>query len=150
MTWLRSFSQFHSIAIATGVVLGLMLSPAIGVFTELVFDAFDDAYPVLVMRGEVRSVSQDEVILQISGEKKRSCQFLRISAYTRDAVGNMQSANIKRIGVQELGITRPIGKADIGTWRIWPRDGASGVLVFVTHNCSDRTVTTKVADVVLK
>jgi len=150
MTWLQTLWKAHVTAIILGVLLGLLLGPLFGVVSESVYGAYDEAYPVVEMHGDVQSTTVHDVVLHISGEKKRGCQPMRITAYTRDKNGNLQDANIQKLGVAERGLSRPLGPVDLGLWRIWPRDGADGVMVFVTHQCAGRSVITKVADVVLQ
>lgn len=149
MNMLASIVKYPGSAVA-GLLAGLvLLVPLAQSMSAQAMQAWDKMNPVVTMQGTLVSASSDEVVLSIAGTKNRDCSYVRVSAYTEWMDGSMRDAYIMRSDFPEKGDTKPRGKFQIGTWRIWPRAGGVRVLVYVHHQCGQRLVTTKIADVPL-
>jgi hypothetical protein len=114
--------------------------------------AFDDAFPVLVMEGELVGREGDSVQVHIVGEKYRGteCVLIRIYGYAVSKDGTMHNAVTTRIDVPASGIIRPAGKYDIGIWSVRPvHEGAARVRVYTDHDCVGRVIRTMIVDVPL-
>lgn len=109
--------------------------------------AYDGVFPVVKMRGEIVGRTDSHVIVHMYGEKLRLCKFVKIQGYSKFPDGTLKNINIDRTDVPFKGETRPLGKFNIGTWRLWPIDGARGAAVYIEHDCDKRPVLTKIADV---
>jgi hypothetical protein len=137
--------------IGTMVIVGAFLGGAVVPAVHGLIEAFDAANPVLVVRARVVSVSTEDVVVSLAGEKRRDCQYIGLQAYTRQrGIDALTDAYIRRLDIPETGVTRPIGSfRSFGEWRIWPRGNASVVLVYANHGCSGRLVISKVAEIQL-
>ena len=144
----RAWDTFmrYPIALTVGAAVGLTLSPISFGVMDWVLQGYDRWHPVVEMTGEVVGKTRDAVDIHISGEKKRDCTYIQLQAYGVRP-NALHDLNIQRLGVVERGDTKQRGIYDIGTWRVWPVDGANGVLVLVQHLCAGRVVTTKIAEV---
>ena len=134
------------------IVLGIFLS---GIFAQPIKDAYleyyDLAYPVVVMRGSLVSQDEDSVVIHISGEKLRPCRYLRMLSYTSKNGQLTDAYHSRTIGFLDDGSTKPIGKLDVGYWRIFPKQDADAVEMYVQHDCGGgRITTTQTAEVHLK
>lgn len=129
-----------------GLVLLVPLAQSISAQATQTWDRFN---PVVSMQGTLISASSEEIVLSIAGTKNRDCSYIRVSAYTEWSDGSLRDAYIMRTDMLEKGDTKPRGNYQIGTWRIWPRAGGVRALVYVHHQCGQRLVTTKIADVSL-
>lgn len=140
------------ILISTMIVVGGLLGGAVVPMVQSAWDTFDRQNPVLLVRATVLQATRDEVVVQLSGEKRRDCQYIGLQAYTRAAGGTvLADAYIRRIDVPEAGTTRPIGEyANLGTWKIWPRGEAGVIAIYAQHACGGRLVISKVAELMLK
>lgn len=136
-------------AIITGVLVGVVVSTAGTVWVPTILAAFDKLSPVVVMEGRLVEAKENYLVVHISGEKFRDCQYLNINAYGAEKDGNLRDLSIMRVDKIEDGTTKPKGKWDIGYWKVWPSDGITGVMVVVSHNCEGRLINTKIAEVVL-
>ena len=112
---------------------------------------FDRYLPVVRAQGVLLSQAADSVVIALSGKKLRECRYAGLQAYSRMPDGTMRDASIKRIDQPAGGLTRPVGKFDMGQWDIRPTDGAAAVVVFVQHSCRANDLrSTKMADVRIK
>ena len=108
---------------------------------------YDVTSPVVTMKGTLVKRESDAVVLSIEGEKHRSCKFIGLQA-NATANGVVRDAFLTRIDAPETGQSRPVGLVSIGTWRIKPvQPGPNTIRVFVTHECDERTIITKIAEV---
>ena len=129
-------------------VLGAMFFPAT---LENVRDSYDTTHPVWqgVVAHDVKN-NENNITFRLSGEKVRDCRFLRIIAtigYVQDGVAD---ASITRTDKPMVGINRPLGKQELGTYEVWPtRKEARFVFVRAEHECDMRVVSSKLATVVL-
>ena len=110
---------------------------------------YDSTFPVLTMRGELVSRTATEIQVRMVGTKDRECTYVNIQAYVDTGDGALKDVFIARADRPQTSKTRPAGVYDIGTWRIWPTEGAKTVTVFVQHSCDGRLVLSKVAEIVL-
>jgi hypothetical protein len=137
--------------ISTAIIVGMLLS---GVFTDAIRAAYQDFYnrqfPVVTMRGKLVSQDSASATIHITGTKNRDCKFVGLLAYTSQN-GSLTDAFKERVtGPKEDGTSKPKGTYDIGYWRIWPKQGADSVLMYVQHDCAGpHLTTTKIADVAL-
>lgn len=105
-----------------------------------------DSQPVVIMQGQIVSRDSSSVTIHLWGEKLRACTYVSVNAYTRHN-GVMKDAFTKRLEAPHAGVTKPLGRFDIGNWLVWPIDGVSKVLIYSQHDCSGRVVITKIAEV---
>lgn len=134
------------ITVVLAVLVGVAIAPGGGF--DWLYALYDDVRPVVTMSGTLVSRDADSALIDIAGEKHRSCQFLSIRAYSmRD--GTLMDANIERVDRPQDGHTKPVGRYDIGRWRVWPVKHAVGVKVYVKHSCDGRLVLTKISEVAL-
>lgn len=133
----------------------VLVSIALGVLAtqygmEWTDHLYDSVRPVVSMRANVASRGSDYVVVRLVAHKYRPCRYARMQAYAITAEHIMRSVYMERIDIPESGATRPVGEEfDAGLWRIWPTDGASSVALYAHHQCEDRQVSTRVADVKL-
>lgn len=146
----------HRFQLPMGIVAGASVAVLLvlwfPVLVGLMFDAFDDLYPVLTMRGRVVKVEADTVYVHIKGTKNRGteCKLARIYGYWIEADGTRHLATATRIDIPAVGATHLAGKHDIGVWAIRPvQPDAVSVRVLTEHNCVGRFMKTKIADVTL-
>lgn len=135
----------------------ILVTLAIGIFlsssaTDYVLSTYrewyDDTHPVVKMAGTLVERTDDSATVHVTGEKLRACRFVSLHSYTRKH-GVMTDAYRSRIGQSEDGATKPVGKHDYGTWKIWPIEGANLVVMTVTHECSGRLVSAYIAEVLI-
>lgn len=141
----------HPVAVALYLMLGLFLG---AIAPDLIPGArswFDMTFrPVVVMSGRLVDVSEQQALVRIAGEKRRSCDFAGISAYALDPAGFGRDVKLSRAdGIPQDGHTKPTGNFDLGVWRIDGIGHAVRAQVWVTHFCQGRRVVTKIADVAL-
>lgn len=136
------------LSITLGALIGLLLSPISWGAMDWLMAGYDRAYPVVEMSGQITGRTPTSVDVHISGRKSRDCTYIQLQAYAVRA-GTLHDANIQRLDIPERGDTKQRGAYDIGTWRVWPTDGATGALVMVQHLCAGRIVTTKITEVTL-
>lgn len=136
----------------------LLLSALLGYFLAasspltIMLSVYDRVFPVVVMEGTlVTRLDDGSAVIHLTGEKRRDCAYVKIDSYSMNQLGIIKDANQERVdGVPNDGASKPVGKYDLGTWRIFPVDpDASKVSMYSVHRCSDRTVYTKIAEVPL-
>ena len=116
-----------------------------------VWFVFDHYLPVVRTYGEIVEKSSDSVIVGLVGEKLRECRYSGLQAYSRMPDGTLRDASIKRVDKLATGVTRPVGKFDMGQWDVRPTTGAVSVVIFVQHSCRANDLrSTKMADVSIK
>jgi hypothetical protein len=135
--------------IAAGVALGLLAAPLTPIVTESWRDWYDGLHPVI--RAQVRVVSVDEhrAVINMQAEKLRECEYVRLVAYTIDMDGIRRDATVRRIDTETRGITRGVGKYDLGQWEVYPRLGGRMVRIESVHDCDGRQVRTLLGQVEL-
>ena len=142
--WRMPWSTAFGVLVGVGAVL--MTPTVIGPLR----DAYDTAFPVLVMTGKVIEREPDAVIVHISGEKIRGdeCRLLSVYGYAIMPNGLLADATATRIDAPATGRVRDKGHYDIGNWRIVPVDrNAVRVRVVAQHDCVGRVVLSTIADV---
>ena len=136
-------------SIVLGLLLGLFGGQVLSGMADMLTEHYDAWRPVVKITGERVGAESNAVFIRLRGTKNRECGYLRLTAFTADASGRLLAAYIKREARDELGETLPLGAYEFGTWRLWPIDGALRAVVYISHQCGDRIVRTKVADVAL-
>lgn len=144
-----SYAKHNLISLTMGAFLFVILASEIGDIKNSIYKKYDELYPVVTMTGDIVKKEPGTVTLAIQGEKHRACNYVRIQAYTKRPDGSLQDAYIRREDRPESGDTKPPGKYDIGHWKVWPIDNSNRVVVYVQHNCNDRIVYTKIADIIV-
>jgi hypothetical protein len=136
----------HIISMRWTIIASLGIGILLSMVTPWTF--IDSVFPVVVMDPVVVQKTQSEVLVQLSGKKQRDCKYEGISAYNQ--VGqHLRDLNIERVDKPAVGITRPKGSFDFGTWRIWPTDKTKLIAVYVQYDCSGRDVHVRAAEVAL-
>ena len=131
-------------AAGIGIVFGVLIAPGGGF--DWAYSIYDELRPVVRMSGRIVERSGESILLSITGEKLRACEYLAMRAYAeRD--GRLLDVNAARVDRPEDRHTKPRGVFDLGQWRVWPVDGAASVLVYSTHSCDGRLVVSKLAEV---
>lgn len=142
MTFLRDMRYSIIAAAVAGTIFGLLV-PA-----TAMWPVYDRLFPVVEMRGQLVRFDADAAVVHITGRKLRDCKYIRIQAYTEAAEGRLRDIYIRRVDIPETGGTKATGNYDIGYWAVRPVDVAhDDVRVFVQHECSGRTVLTKIAEI---
>lgn len=136
----------------TAILAGLFLAPLVGDLSrDSAYDWYDKTHPVVDYKAELVSRSLNAVLLHIKGVKLRDCLAIEnsIQSYVVDLDGTIVDVFEEKI-THDPGGSRPVGKVDIGAWRIWPVSrNARQVLVYVQHMCGSHRVMSKIADVEL-
>jgi hypothetical protein len=146
---MNSTFKHQPFTVTFAVLLGLLLAPLIGIVHDSLQDAWDKAFPVVRINAKIVSASSEEVIISMYGAKERDCTFLRVQAFVRMNDRELADVNIRRVDVVENGDTKKLGNYFMGTWRVWPIDGAKGVVIDVNHLCGNHIVVTRVADLLI-
>ena len=133
--------------VIVAAVVGVWLAPLGQTAWDAVQNYYDDSFPVVRMSGRLVKADADSVWLEVSGEKLRTCTYIRIQSYVKSASGVLTDSYVRRENMPERGDNKPLGKFSIGVWRVWPRSDAVAVLLYVQHDCDGRMVSTKVAEV---
>ena len=134
-------------AIAAGILAALIGVPLFSVVSELALSVYDQRYPVATAVVTREPSPPGEVQFTMVTTKHRDCTILRVSAYQR---GSGEAFN--RVNVQKMsgGIidSIPAGKTVASTmWRVWPTEPEGMVTIYVEHDCGDRLVRTKLAEI---
>jgi hypothetical protein len=134
-------------SILAGVIAALICVPAVFVATEWVLSVYDQRFPVATAVTTREPSPPGEVQFTMVTTKHRDCTILRVSAYQR---GSGEAFN--RVNVQKMsgGIidSIPAGKTVASTmWRVWPTEPEGMVTIYVEHDCGDRLVRTKLAEI---
>lgn len=137
------------LTIATGIVLGGLLSPVAIATNDWLAAQYDRVFPVVEMNGQLLSLGDDEAVIALAGRKNRECTYTGIQAYSVGRDGNMTDTFIVRTDIPESRDTKPRGTFDVGTWRVWPLPDSRGIVVYINHLCGSRVVLTKVAHIPL-
>ena len=132
--------------LGTMALLGVIIGVFVGHADDALSAVYDEAFPILSVQAEVRIADSERIVVALKGEKYRSCQFLRIDAFTRHDDGVLADAYMRRTDQIQDGSTKPLGRFDMGTWAIWPRDGAMGVVIYSQHACYGRLVQTRLTE----
>jgi hypothetical protein len=135
--------------IAAGVALGLLAAPLTPIVTETWRDWYDGMRPVITATVRVVDVDEHRALISMQAEKLRECDYVRLVAYTIDADGIRRDATIRRLDAEVRGITRGVGKYDLGKWEVYPRLGGRTVRVESVHDCDGRQVRTVLGQVEL-
>lgn len=136
----------------SGVVIGVaavLIAPSV---VGPMRDAYDGAFPVLRMTGEVVKREPGAVVIHIKGEKVRGdeCRLLTVYGYTVAPSGVLIDASATRVDAVATGRVRESGHYDIGWWRVVPVSmDAKRAIVMTQHDCVGRVVLSTVADVAL-
>ena len=135
--------------VLVGALIGVLIAPAGQSGWRAISGLYDETWPVVVMQGHLVGRVEDAVVVEVAGEKRRDCRYLRIQAFARGVDGALRDVFAMRQDRPEAGATKPLGTFNIGRWKIWPTDDAVAVLMYSQHDCSGRIVQTKIADVLL-
>jgi hypothetical protein len=141
------FAWQHPSAILVGGIIGLLTVLWWPLLVEFSDSAVDSIYPVIRSETAILSRTDTEVTLAVKYRKTRDCRFKGLQAYSVMPGGHMRNAEFESEHYRGEGITRPVGNYEGGQWRIWPTNGAAGVVIFVQHDCGKgRLVTSKLAE----
>lgn len=135
---------------ATLGLVGLYTAPQI---MGWITSAYDEAFPVVTMRGRLVARGDDYVDIHIAGVKNRGeeCRLQNVYGYTRRADGLRADAQATRQDKPETRRLRDQGAWDVGIWRVQPVDPlADTAEVWTHHNCVGRDVLTRIAEVKVK
>jgi hypothetical protein len=135
--------------IAVGVIMGLLMAPLAPFVSEVAGEWYDGMRPVISAQVRVVEVDEHRAVITMQAEKLRECEYVRLVAYTIDTDGVRRDATIRRIDAETRGITRGIGKYDLGRWEVYPRLGGRMVRIESVHDCDTRQVRTLLGQVEL-
>lgn len=133
-------------SILAAACVGMLLAPLGQTWWRGVTSYYDDARPVLRMTATVTSVTSDSVVLHLTGEKLRSCRYIRMQAFVRLVDGVLDDIGLLRVDQDEIGSSKPVGKHDFGQWKVWPIKGSRKLVIYAQHDCGDRLVTSKAVE----
>ena len=131
-----------------GILLGLFIASYIGSIRSFVMNTHAEFFPVVKYQAEIVGRKDDFVLIHVWGEKLRDCPAIKdsLESYTvrKDTLFD---ANEFRIDGNPN--SRPVGKVDLGVWKIWPVEGAKRVRMYVSHDCDGSVIRSKIVDVPL-
>ncbi len=128
-----------------GVVLALLLAPAVSTLTDAAQSAYDEHYPVATVQAVRVPGPAGEVRLTMKTTKHRDCVLQRVFAYDQAPDGTHVRATIEKMQPGELE-TIPRGETVTSTvWRVHPVTGKA-IVVFAEHACGDRVVRTRLIE----
>ena len=104
---------------------------------------------VVKMHGELVDATQDIVVIHITGQKLRDCNYMGVQGFMRDHTGFLHESITVRIDMKETGASKPVGQFDIGYWQLVRQQNAVAAVVFVNHDCNGYKRFSKIADVAL-
>lgn len=108
----------------------------------------DSLFPVVTMRAEIVTKHPAEIVMRLIGTKHRDCRYEGINAFAR--MGDLlRDLHMDRIDKPADGQTKPKGRFDFGTWRVWPTANTKLVEVYVQYDCGGRSVFVRAAEVAL-
>lgn len=136
-----------------GLICGFFLSPILGdIIITGAWSVYDKHYPVVEFKGELLAREAAAVIVRVDGRKLRDCIYVdnSLQSFSIDSDNVLHDAYETKIGdpAGYSNVSRPIGYAVVGTWRVWPvLDTTRGVSMYVKHTCGSHQVVSKIADV---
>lgn len=101
---------------------------------------------VVTMSGKIVAQTPVYVDIHITGEKLRTCSYIRMFSMTLGPNG-LSEARLESVDKPSRGTTKPVGKLDLGIWRVSPVSGATKASIYVQHDCDSTVVISKVAEV---
>ena len=134
-------------SILAGVIAALICVPAVFVATEWALGVYDQRFPVATAVTTREPSPPGEVQFTMVVTKHRDCTILRVSAYQRSEGGAFNRVNIQKVTGGAVD-TIPVGNTAASTmWRVWPTEPEGLVSVYVEHNCGERLVRTRLAEI---
>lgn len=134
--------------ILMAALIGFMVAQAGQEVRSAVLSVYDAVRPVVTLvSATIMEQGADDMVVGLVVRKARDCDYVRLQAFGAIADEPMMDAYMRRIDTPEKGTTRPRGTFNIGVWRIWPINGASSVIVYAQHDCGNRIVQTRLADI---
>ena len=126
-----------------GVCVGLFLSISTRMSDELAYDLYDQAYPVLDARAEIKSKDPGGWTVVMWSRKHRDCRLLEVQAFDVSQTIEIRRLQFERKdGAQPSGM--PPGQFRSSEYRISPAPINRLKLSFL-HECDGRSVRTPVA-----
>ena len=127
-----------------GILFAILMQPLAPVLKHV----YETSAPVVDMHGVVVERTDESVLIHITGRKLRSCEFMRVTAFTANGAGELKDAYLERFsGKAQDGATKPVGMHDLGLWRVWPVAGSARASVFAQHDCNGELILSRIADV---
>jgi hypothetical protein len=140
-TFLHKFNWVAWAVLGMSVFAWAVVSPG-----PWLVEMYDARNPVLKLDAKVVLATADSVVISATGDKVRSCQYVRLQAYGVDTNGVLYDASIERIDQFEDKDSKPVGSFNFGTWRIWPRGNSVRVQIFSQYLCGQRMVVQRILD----
>ena len=110
----------------------------------------DAVLPVVIANSVSMSKEENAVVIKIEGWKIRECTYLGVQAFAVPQNGAKVDAFLVRLDQPATNRTKPIGKFNMGTWRVWPTVGAERMVVYAAYSCdAGDWRSNKIADVAL-
>ena len=133
------------------IIFGVLIAPsAEKSVSGSFYDWYDAHNPVVRWHGELVSQAEDFVLVRVSGEKLRECDYVPASLESYAVRASVRfDAREQRVDGIEGATSRPVGPANLGVWKLWPVKGADSVEMWIAHECSGRIVRSKMVDVAL-
>lgn len=138
-------SPSYIVSAVIGVVVALLLAPALVTLTDAAQDAYDQHYPVATVKAVRVPAPAGEVRLTMTTTKHRDCELQRVFAYDQAGDGTHVRTKIEKLDAGELE-TIPAGETVHSTvWKVHPVTG-TGIVVFSEHDCGGRVVRTRLIE----
>lgn len=131
------------------VLFGIFIAPTSNSGVHSIYGVYDSMYPPVKMQGTLVEKSMDYAIVHIEGENLRQCKFIQMDSYSRRDGYLRYTSEMPFNQASYDANTRPLGTFDMGNWKVWPTKGADAVFLYMEHDCDNRIVVTKVAEVSL-
>ena len=135
-------------AVIIGALAGLIAVLWWPAIIETANRAVDTAFPVV--SGDAATVARDHdaVIIAVTFRKHRDCRYERVQAYAKLAGDVKTAIYSERVDRPAESRSVPAGETYFaGRWKLWPIDGAYGVVMYAQHDCGGRQVSSLLAEV---
>jgi len=126
------------VTVVVGVLAGMLLAPLALLSSDHVAAYWDRTHPVATGTTKLLMRDGDAVEYELTVNKIRTCEFVRITPYAVAADGQRQALNTQRLDRPERVISHPPGPVFAGRWRAWPTDGTKRIEVVISYLCGDR------------
>lgn len=125
------------------VISGVLVAPIGQTWWHSLLSYYDDAKPVISLYAAVLQRGPDSLVLHLTAQKHRDCRYIRFQAFMQLPNGEMDDIGLLRVDQPEEGRTKPVGKLDLGEWKVWPVNFNRPLLIYGQYWCGDRLVTSK-------
>lgn len=107
-------------------------------------------FPVTWTKARLVSKDAQAAVVHIEGWKLRNCKYAGITSFSQVNGAPKRNARIERVDFPSFSETKPLGDHNMGSWKVWPLEGATHVIVYFWHSCDEGDLrSVKAAEVAL-